>query len=128
MANVGRVKSSRWENIDNIFCLIVESADGNAIAIPSEGLSTLAGEGRRRAMAQLLKEQNRGAGVWASALLLSVQTWNVGTTDTGTVALILDRGMDTEIQYHLIPEYARGVARLLLEEADKADQIGKSAH
>jgi hypothetical protein len=119
-----RSKGHRWEYVQDVFSLIIDGEDGQSVAVPAEALPTLAGEGRRRMIAQQIKPRYLGgeieAGVWAPALLLHVQTWNAGTTDSGTVALILDRGLDTEIQYDMSPEHARGVAGLLLEEADKA--------
>lgn len=122
-----KAQNHEWQTIDGVFSLVVtgknERGDEQTIAIPAAALPTLAGEARRRSMASDISAQRQVAGVWSSVLLLPVQTWNAGTTDSGTVALILDRGLDTEIQYHMPIEHARGVAGLLLEEADKASSI-----
>lgn len=124
---IAKIFKHEWAEIDGVFCAVVtgQNDDGTEqqIAIPAMGLPTLAGEARRRSMAVDINAQPRANDALASALLLPVQSANVGTTDSGTIALILDRGLDTEMQYQMTAEQARALAALLGEEAAKAEDV-----
>jgi hypothetical protein len=124
---IARIVRHEWADIDGVFCAVVtgQNDDGTEqkIAIPVMGLPTLAGEARRRSMAMENNAQPHANGALASALLLPVQSSKVATTDSGTVALILDPGLDTEMQYQMSPEDARGLSAGLIEEAAKAEDV-----
>lgn len=126
---VPKIAKSDWRTVDGVHSMIARDSHGNElVAIPSEAFQVLAGEAKRQLAARELKERGEAHGPWHPAMLLRVQTWNVGTTDSGTVALILDQGLDTEVQYGLSAEYARQLADLLREEADRAAATSSRAH
>lgn len=124
---IAKIVRHEWAEIDGVFCAVVtgQNDDGSEqkIAIPVAGLPTLAGEARRRTTAMDINAQPQANDALASALLLPVQSSKVATTNSGTVALILDPGLDTEMQYQMPPDHARELSARLVEEAAKAEDV-----
>ena len=52
--------------------------------------------------------------------VLPVQSWSVAPLDNGMLALILDRGLDTELLLSLSPEVAETLADLFIKNAGGA--------
>jgi hypothetical protein len=129
MSNPVRARGHEWQIIDKVFCLTVHAEDKKtSIAIPIGALLTLAADGRRRQMA--LHNRTMSAADAASpepALLkhesmLPVQSYSVGTSDNGMLALILDRGLDTEMLLGLTPDVAETLAGLFTKLTGGAPQ------
>ena len=52
--------------------------------------------------------------------LLPVQTWSVAAADNGTLVLMLDRGLDTELLLSLSAQTAETLAELFIKNAGAA--------
>lgn len=124
MSNATRARGHEWQFVDGMFCLTVHGNDKqSAVAIPIGALLTLAADGRRRQMALHRKTMApQGSGPEGTTPLtpdsmLQVQSWSVAPADNGMLALILDRGLDTEVLLGLSPEVAETLANLMLKHA-----------
>jgi hypothetical protein len=122
MSTATRARGHEWQFIEGMFCLTVHAGDKeSSVAIPIGALLTLAADGRRRNMALHRKAMApEGSGPEGSTPLthdsmLPVQSWSVAPADNGMLALILDRGLDTEILLGLSPEVAETLAQLFLK-------------
>jgi hypothetical protein len=107
-----------------MFCLTVRGDDPQtSVAIPIGALLTLAADGRRRQMALHRRTMSPGdpAAPESTPLnkdsVLPVQSWSVAALDNGMLALILDRGLDTELLLSLSPEVAATLADLFIKNA-----------
>ena len=127
MSNATRARGHEWQFIEGMFCLTVYGDDKQSpVAIPIGALMTLAADGRRRHMAlhrKTMAQQGslpEGTTALSPDSLLPVQSWSVATADNGMLALILDRGLDTEVLLGLSPEIAETLANLMLKHASGA--------
>jgi hypothetical protein len=127
MSNATRARGHEWQFIDGMFCLTVHGDDKQApVAIPIGALLTLAADGRRRQSALHRKTvAPEGSGPGGSTPLthdsmLPVQSWSVAPADNGMLALILDRGLDTELLLGLTPEVAETLANLFIKHTSGA--------
>jgi hypothetical protein len=127
MSNPVRARGHEWEFVDGVFCLTLHGGDERmSVAVPIGALLTLAADGRRRQMA-LHRRTMSGAESEAedarplrADAVLPVQTWSVGTADNGTLVLILDRGLDTELLLSLSAQTAETLAELFIKNANSA--------
>jgi hypothetical protein len=108
-----------------MFCLTVRGDDPQiSVAIPIGALLTLAADGRRRQMALHRRTMSPGDPGTPAPLskdsVLAVQSWSVAALDNGMLALILDRGLDTELLLSLSPEVAATLADLFIKNAGGA--------
>jgi len=121
MSNPTRARGHEWQFVDGMFCLIVHGDHESSIAIPIGALLTLAADGRRRQMALHRKtmapagSEPEGTTRLTHDSMLPVQSWSVAPADNGTLALILDRGLDTELILGLTPDVAETLANLFLK-------------
>lgn len=124
MTNPARARGHEWQFVDNVFCLTVHGEDQHSVAIPIGALLTLAADGRRRQMAlhrkTLSQHERQDSAPLRADTLLPVQTWSVGTADNGTVVLVLDRGLDTELLLSLTTQTAETLADLFIKHAGNA--------
>lgn len=127
MSNPVRARGHEWQFIDNVFCLTVHGGDNRtSVAIPIGALLTLAADGRRRQMALHTRAMSQSESgeqdptPLRADTLLPVQTWSVGTADNGTLVLILDRGLDTELLLSLSAQVAETLADLFIKNAGGA--------
>ena len=127
MTEPTRARGHKWQFVEGMFCLTVHGDDPQAaVAIPIGALLTLAADGRRRQMA-LHRRTISAADSAAPELtpvskesVLPVQSWSVAALDNGMLALILDRGLDTELLLGLTPQVAETLADLLTKNAGGA--------
>jgi hypothetical protein len=126
-----RARGHEWQFVDGMFCLTLHGENRQtSVAIPIGALLTLAADGRRRQMA--LHRQTMAAREAASPAgppvkheaMLPVQSWSVATADNGMLALIVDRGLDTELVLSLTPEVAETLADLFLKHTRGAPAPG----
>jgi hypothetical protein len=127
MSNPTRARGHEWQFIDGMFCLTVHGDDKQtSVAIPIGALLTLAADGRRRQMAlhrrTMSPEDSAASGstTVSKESVLPVQSWSVAPLDNGMLALILDRGLDTELLLSLSPEVAETLADLFIKNAGGA--------
>ncbi|HLH97373.1 MAG TPA: hypothetical protein VKW08_19865 [Xanthobacteraceae bacterium] len=125
MSNATRARGHEWQFVDGMFCLTVHGDDKQSpVAIPIGALLTLAADGRRRQMAlhrkTMAPQGPEGSTPLTHDSMLPVQSWSVAPADNGMLALILDRGLDTEVLLGLSPEVAETLANLMLKHASGA--------
>jgi hypothetical protein len=127
MSKPTRARGHEWQFVDGMFCLTVYGDDKQTpVAIPIGALLTLAADGRRRQMALHRKTvAPEGSGPVGSTPLthdsmLPVQSWSVARADNGMLALILDRGLDTEVLLGLTPDVAESLAELFRKHTSGA--------
>jgi hypothetical protein len=130
MNSPARARGHEWQFVDGMFCLVIHGDNkGTSIALPIGALLTLAADGRRRQMALHSKTVSAAdPGSPDSTPLrhdsmLPVQSWSVAPVDNGMLALILDRGLDTEVLLGLTPEVAETLADLFLKHAGSAPRL-----
>jgi hypothetical protein len=134
MTDPTRARGHKWQFVEGMFCLTVHGDDpGTSIAIPIGALQALAADGRRRLMAM----HHRAVSLEDSAAaestpvsresVLPVQTWSVAPLDNGMLALMLDRGLDTELLLSLSPEVAETLADLFIKNAGGGSQKNSPA-
>lgn len=123
-------KAIRNEWLPDQGILIIYGDSGAAsdgIAIPITALPTLSSQARRFISGAASKQfQSSNQGPWHLAELCTAQTYNVRllpTTHGDKVALVLDRGLDTQIGFAIEPEHARELGRQLSDTADQATNI-----
>src|SRR5258708_7431895 len=122
MTNRSRARGDEWQFIDGVFCLAVHGDDQRtAVALPIGALLTLAADGRRRQMALHRRTMSPEDSKSSESIpltrdsVLPVQTWSVAPVDNGMLALMLDRGLDTELLLGLSPEVAETLADLFIK-------------
>jgi hypothetical protein len=126
MSNPTRARGHEWQFIDGVFCLAVHGDDKRtSVAIPIGALLTLAADGRRRQMAlhrrTMSPEERSSESIPLTRdSMLPVQTWGVAPVDNGMLALILDRGLDTELLLGLAPDVAATLADLFIKHTGGA--------
>jgi hypothetical protein len=124
MTDPTRARGHKWQFVEGMFCLTVHGDDPEtSVAIPIGALLTLAADGRRRQMALHRKTISPADSATAESIsvnqesVLPVQTWGVAPLDNGRLALMLDRGLDTELLLGLTPEVAETLADLFIKNA-----------
>jgi hypothetical protein len=124
MTDPTRARGHKWQFVEGMFCLTVHGDDPEtSVAIPIGALLTLAADGRRRQMALHRKTISPADSAAAESIpvsqesVLPVQTWGVAPLDNGRLALMLDRGLDTELLLGLTPEVAETLADLFIKNA-----------
>jgi hypothetical protein len=102
------------------------------VSVPLGGIQRMAAEARRRISAlEAQGEQIALPPPWHYTRFLPIDTLTVGLTETTegqNVALLVDQGQETELGLRFPPEYARELARQLLEAADQAAQKSPAKH
>jgi hypothetical protein len=121
---IAKVLAITWQRIDDVLCAIYTGRDSVrreiSVAVPAASFQSLAAEARRRiAAAQAKGEYVLLPPPWLSVNFLTVQTMNVGTTDTQTVGVIFDRGLETEYGLSLPIGHAHALGLQLVAEAEK---------
>jgi hypothetical protein len=127
MTDPTRARGHKWQFVEGMFCLTVHGEDPQtSVAIPIGALLTLAADGRRRQMALHRRTMSPGDSGAAESTVVSqesvlpVQSWSVAPLDNGTLVLILDQGLDTELMLGLTPEVAETLADLFIKNAGTA--------
>jgi hypothetical protein len=125
MTDPTRARGHKWQFVEGIFCLTVHGNDPEtSVAIPIGALLTLAADGRRRQMALHRKTISPADSAAPESIsvsqesVLPVQTWGVAPLDNGSLVLMLDRGLDTELLLGLTPEVAETLADLFIKNAE----------
>jgi hypothetical protein len=127
MSNPVRARGHEWQFVDGVFCLTVHGEDKHtSVAIPIGALLTLAADGRRRQMALYRRtmseteQASQDSKPLRADTLLPVQSWSVATADNGTLVLMLDRGLETELLLSLSAQTAETLAELFIKNASGA--------
>lgn len=114
-----KCKDTRIVEIDGRTMAVFVGEAGAEIAIPAAGLSAVFQQTNRLALAYD-SQRGRKSEEWKFTHYLQPQTWNVGTVDTGAIALMVDQGLPTEQTLALSLAHAALLGPRLIEAVKTA--------
>jgi hypothetical protein len=96
--------------------------EGVEICFPAAGLNAVFENAKRLAMAYD-SQHNRVSEEWKFGLCAHPSSWNVGTTEDGKIALMIDQGRPTEQTLTLSWDHAAELGKRLVDLAASGPSI-----
>ena len=96
--------------------------EGAEICFPAVGLNAVFENAKRLAMAYD-SQHNRVSEEWKFVLYAHPSSWNVGTTEDGKIALMIDQGRPTEQTLTLSWDHAAELGKRLVDLAASGPSI-----
>ena len=119
---IEKAKRTYATEIEGKTAVVLVGDQGVEIGFPAVGLSAFFENAKRLAMAYD-SQHNRASEEWNFALYNHPSSWNLGTTDDGKVALMIDQGRPSEQTLTLSPDHAAELGKQLVELAASGPSI-----
>ena len=111
---IEKAKRTYATEIEGKTAVVLVGDQGAEIGFPAVGLSAVFENAKRLAMAYD-SQHNRSSEEWKFVLYQHPSSWNLGTTDDGKVALMIDQGRPSEQTLTLSPDHAAELGKRLAE-------------